>query len=90
MSKSYLKEALEADNTAMGIQDGLNHYADQFQNVINGTSVADGALIVVTMKILSLVIEQKMDEDEKELIQHLTNHCICFDASEMEETHEAD
>jgi hypothetical protein len=90
MSKSYLKEALEADNTAIGIQDGLNHYVRRLQSIINSTPVLDGALIVAAMKILALAMEQKMDEDEKELIQHLINHCICFDASEMEETHEAD
>lgn len=85
MSKSYLKEALEADNTAIGIQDGLNYYGRRFQSIINSTPVADGVLIVATMKILALAMEQKMDEDDKELMQHIINQSICVDMSKAEQ-----
>jgi hypothetical protein len=85
MERSYLKEALESDNLEAGIQAGLDYYAGQFQSVINGTFVADRLLIVATMKILALAIEQKMDEGEKRMMQRLINQCICFDTSKMEE-----
>lgn len=84
MERSYLKEALESDNLEAGIQAGLDYYVNQFQDVINGTFVADRSLIVATMKILTLAIEQKMDADEKRMAQHIINQCICFDESNAE------
>lgn len=84
MSKSYLKEALEADTVMNGIQDGLNHYSRRFQSIINTTPVVDGVLLVATMKILALAMEQKMDEDEKRIMQHIINQAICVDMNIME------